>query len=61
MLTEEELQQTSGLIIVSSMKNEAKLLTLSYLISLIYVEKSSKRGSGFIFFHPVEGKKKWEF
>jgi len=48
-------------IIVSSMKNEAKLLTLSYLISLIEVEKNSKRGSGFMFFHPVEEKKKWEF
>jgi hypothetical protein len=59
--SEIELKKGGIRIIVSSMKNEAKLLTLSYLISLIYVEKSSKRGSGFIFFHPVEGKKKWEF
>ncbi len=46
---------------VDSMKNEAKLLTFSYLISSITVEKDSKTGTGFIFFHPVEEKKKWEF
>jgi len=59
--SEIELKNEGMRINVSSMKQEAKLLTLSYLIALVEIEKNSKRGSGFIFFHPLEEKKKWEF
>lgn len=59
--SEIEIKKYGIKINVDSMRNEAKLLNLSYLISSISLEKDSKKGKGFIFFHPVEEKKKWEF